>query len=86
MGKKRKTRQQKIILQLKRQLEARSRPSQEAILIPVKKAPVQKVSLGKSDNSAFFYAPSLIKKDILKTLALTFFIISLELVLYLKLR
>jgi len=96
MSRKRKTRQEKIILQLKRQLASqnpkaaplnkKAKPSQGAILVEPKiKAPAKKINR-KTVISSFSEHPSLIKKDIFKTLALTLIIISLEIVLYLKLR
>ena len=96
MGRKRKTRQEKIILQLKRQLanqnsqtaspSSKSKPSQEAILVKPKiETPAKKINR-KAVVSSLSEHPSLIKKDILKTLALTLIIVSLEIVLYLKLR
>jgi hypothetical protein len=100
MGKKRKTRQQKIILQLKRQLgqqkpyfpnpktvlETKLKPSQEAIsLQPQIKA--KKESEEKiSDVSVLSYDLKLVKKDLFKTLILTTIVVSLEIVLYLNLR
>lgn len=123
MTKKRKTRQEKIILQLKRQLaqKKRAEASQETKiisspdpLIPQKKTasysfpglsrkaknqarqeaiseakPKTKLQVGqakKAVKSIFFYDPSLIRKDLLKSLALTLIVIGLELMLYLKLR
>jgi len=87
MSKRRKTRQEKIILQLKRQVfgSTEFKPSQEAKFsepkIEIKPKPEEK----KADITIFSYNPSLIKKDIFKTLILTLIIISLEVVLYLKL-
>jgi len=96
MGKKRKTRQEKIILQLKRQLG-----QQEPILAPLStkieasqgevftkpQIQVQEPKISKiSDISNFSGNLKLIKKDLLRTFVLTFIIISFELVLYLKLR
>lgn len=96
MGKKRKTKQQKIILQLKRQLgqhQPISSPistelpiSQEEVFsqpqIQAQEPKVPKIS----DVSAYSGHLKLIKKDLLKTLALTLAIFSFEVVLYLKLR
>ena len=97
MSKKRKTRKEKIILQLKRQinqqesssdsiLESKFKLSQEAI----SKQPQIKPQIKKEekivDSSVFSYDLKLIKKDLLKTLILTIIIISFEIVLYLKLR
>jgi hypothetical protein len=96
MSKKRKTRQQKIVLQLKKQLEqkkfvsspqrAEFKTSQEEVLfkpeIEIKKEKVEKIT----DISANFGDLKLIKKDLIKTLLITVLIVSLEAVLYLKLR
>jgi hypothetical protein len=105
MSKKRKTREQKIILQLKRKLAQQAlyrpvtgqaaktsppsikfEPSQEAISKPAKIEPEKAPAIKKPDISIFSYDPGLIKKDLLKTLILTLIILSLEVVLYLKLR
>ena len=96
MGKKRKTRQEKIILQLKRQLAQQtastpekstgSKARQEAISKPKPQAHSQKPAVKKPGKSVFFYDPSLVKKDLLKSLALTLIVISFEIVLYLRLR
>ncbi len=96
MGKKRKTKQQKIILQLKRQLDQQprisvsknteSQISQEEVLIKPQ-VPLQEPKPSKiSDVSTYFVNLKLIRKDLLKTLVLTLVIISFEVVLYLKLR
>jgi len=96
MGKKRKTKQQKIILQLKRQLfqqprisvpkSTESQVSQEEVLIKPQ-APLQEPKTSKiSDVSSYSLNLKLIRKDLLKTLVLTLAIISFEIVLYLKLR
>jgi len=96
MGKKRKTRQEKIILQLKRQLNQQQpiqaplttklQVSQEEVFIKPQ-IQSQEIKTSKiSDISNFSGNLKLIKKDLLKTFILTFIIISFELVLYLKLR
>jgi hypothetical protein len=96
MSKKRKTRQQKIVLQLKKQLEQKKlvsspietefKTSQEEVFImpkiEIKKEKVEKIT----DTSANFGDLKLIKKDLVKTLLITVLIIGLEAVLYLKLR
>jgi len=96
MSKKRKTRQKKIILQLKRKLDQEQlisprintvlKTSQEEVFLKpepeIKKEKVVKIA----DTSANFGDLKLIKKDIIKTLLITILIISLEVVLYLKLR
>ena len=96
MGKKRKTKQQKIILQLKRQLN-QNRPisapistelpiSQEEVFSQPQ-AQVQEAKVSKiSDVSSYSGNLKLIKKDLLKTLLLTLAVISFEVVLYLRLR
>jgi len=97
MSKKRKTRQKKIILQLKRQLgqpkpfptlflEPKSESSQEAIPKQPQIKPQQTKQEKITDSSAFSGDLKLNKKDLLKTLILTLLIISFEVVLYLKLR
>ena len=96
MGKKRKTKQQKIILQLKRQLSQQpqifvpksteSQISQEEVLNEPQ-AQAQEPKISKiSDVSIHSVNLKLIRKDLLKTLVLTLAIISFEIVLYLKLR
>lgn len=86
MPKKRKTRQEKIILQLKRKLNKKFEPSQEANLIKLKPEPSKKLVSEKIASSAFFYDSNLIKKDLIKTFILALLVIGLEFVLYLKLR
>ncbi|MGB9706590.1 MAG: hypothetical protein ACPLXP_00740 [Microgenomates group bacterium] len=96
MGKKRKTRQEKIILQLKRKLAAQKAKEalvspklqlrQEAISYRPNKGPEAKLSSEKPNNAIFSYDPKLVKKDILKTIILSLVIIGLQVVLYLRLR
>jgi hypothetical protein len=96
MGKKRKTKQEKIILQLKRQLAQQAKktkspsikfePSQEAISKPQNFKSKKVLPIKKPDISVFSFDPKLIKKDLLKTAVLSLIIFSLEIVLYLKLR
>lgn len=86
MAKKRKTRQEKIILQLKRQLDTKIAPRQEAILKPAEAKIQPEYNFKKPDHSTLFYNDRLVKKDLFKTLILTLAIVSLEFVLYLKLR
>jgi len=96
MAKKRKTRQEKIILQLKRELakktkapasiSIKSKPSQEAILKKPKIEPDEVRPGKKSDISIFSFDPKLIRHDLIKTLILSLVVISLELMLYLALR
>lgn len=96
MAKKRKTRQQKVIAQLKRQLAAHAQKEtvkskkeparQGAILTEPKTSLIQKPTSENTDKTILFTDSSLIKKDLLKTIGLALVIISLEVVLYLKLR
>ena len=96
MAKKRKTKQQKVIAQLKRHLasqatatplkESPSEFSQEAISIEPKLSLKPKPTLKKVDNSVLLTDSRLIKKDLLKSLGLALLIISFQVVLYLKLR
>jgi hypothetical protein len=96
MAKKRKTRQEKIILQLKRELARQkaeksfSKPkveiSQEAISEPKTEAVPAKPTRKKLDKSIFFYHPSLVKRDLVKSLGLALLVISLEFMIYLRLR
>lgn len=96
MSKRRKTRQEKIIAQLRRQLAQRktettslnTKPqvSQEAISYRSKGTFEAKLDLEKPNTTIFFYDPRLVKKDIIKTVILSLAIISFQLVLYLKLR
>lgn len=96
MAKKRKTRQEKIILQLKRELArqkakpaSRSKkiePRQEAISPEPKIKPQKRLKEKKTDISILSYDARLIRKDLLKTLTLTLIALSFELVLYLRLR
>lgn len=96
MAKKRKTRQEKIILQLKRELaqktqiptstSTKTKPSQEAISKPEKIEPKQARKEKKADISILSYDPKLIRRDLIKTFILSLVIISFELMLYLALR
>ena len=87
MSKRRKTRREKIILQLKRQVfeGTKFQPSQEAKFPQAEIEIEPKPAIKKPDVAIFSYDPKLIKTDIFKTLILTAIIISLEIVLYLKL-
>jgi len=96
MAKKRKTKQEKIILQLKRELAKKtqvpassgikSQPRQEAVF-PTPKIKAKKASLTeKPVVSVLSYDPKLIKRDLTKTLILSLAVVSLELMLYLALR
>jgi len=97
VAKKRRTKQQKIILQLKRQLAQKqtpqttfAEPRQGAISgsVEPESKPLKKPKLPfkKADEPIFSSDPRLIKKDLAKTLILTLAVISLEIVLYWKLR
>jgi len=86
MPKKRKTRQEKIILQLKRKLARKIESSQEANLTEAKFEPPQKPIPEKAAASVFSYNPNLIKKDLIKTSILALLVIGFDLVLYLNLR
>ena len=82
MAKKRKTKKQKIATK-KKFFE----PSQEAISIskPIPKSS-KKPNKEKGDDKGSSSKYKLIKKDLFKSLLITIGIISLEIVLYLKLR
>jgi len=96
MAKTRKTRQEKIILQLKRELAKKKkktvspstekRPRQEAISFPASKEIAKPNSGKKSAVSILSFDPSLIRRDLFKTLILSLVILSLEFMLYLALR
>jgi hypothetical protein len=95
MPKKRKTKQEKIILQLKRELakekkkkaasSSKKETRQGAISSRHAQAPVKKTKEKKPDKSIFFYNPRLVRQDLIKSLLLTLAVLSLEIVLYLKL-
>ncbi|MFC1727629.1 hypothetical protein ACFL0Y_03850 [Patescibacteria group bacterium] len=94
--KKRKTRQEKIIAQLKRELTLKSenaspgtmksKPRQEPISSEPKSQVSPIASKEKVDDSILSFDPRLIKKDLLKTIILSLIALSLEFMLYLKLR
>lgn len=98
MSKKRKTRQEKIILHLKRQLSKKAgrgkiqvqapefKRSQEVISINDSRSFKKENDFEKTDGPIFFYNPNLVKKDLVKTLILSLIIFSFEVVLYFKLR
>lgn len=86
VSKKRKTRREKIILRLKRQLGTKSAPRQEAILKSAEPKIQPEINFKRPDSSILFYNEALVKNDLLKTLILALVVISLEFVLYLKLR
>jgi len=95
MAKKRKTRQEKIILQLKRQLaQQRSQEVTIPTKIPVRQEAISQIKAKpiiknpeekKHDKSIFFYDLKLVKRDLAKSLILTLIVISFEIVLYLRL-
>jgi len=96
MAKKRKTRREKIITQLRRELERQKQKTavssrkpkarQEAISKQPQVEPKQPEKPKKDDISIFSYDPKLIRKDLAKTLILALFAVSLEVVLYFYLR
>ncbi len=96
MAKKRKTRQDKIILQLKRELaqktslppstSKKAKPSQEAISKTLKTETKQARPQEKTDISIISFDHKLIRHDLAKTLTLSLIVISLEFMLYLALR
>lgn len=95
MSKKKKTRHQKIISQLKRQLQNQTfqpeksldiKPSQEAILKQPQTEAKQIPIIKNEAISAFSTDLKLIRKDLFKTIILTIGIVSFELVLYWKLQ
>jgi len=96
MSKKRKTRQQKIILQLKRKIAAQSTNKvflepktavrQEVISYRSLNQPQKNLSEKKQENMVFSYDPRLVKKDLFKASIFALFIFSLQVVLYLKIR
>jgi len=85
MGKKRRTRQQKIIAKLKRQIdEQRAKPVQQSKSKTPDKKKATLSSLKKPENTeklAFAYAPEMIKKDLIKTLLLSFIFLSVIVIL-----
>jgi len=88
MPKKRKTRQEKIILQLKRELarNTKSKPRQEAKSFQPQVEAKKRPKIKKVDTSAFSYDLSLIRQDLGRSLLLTLGILSLEFVIYFQLR
>jgi len=94
--KKRRTKQEKIILQLKKEIAQQKRqsspekektPSRQEAILPKAIEPIERKLGGKSkDDSSLFQDVSLVKKDLLKSLILTIAIFSLEVMLYLKLK
>jgi len=95
MAKNKKTRHQKIITQLKRQIQKQNfqpkksfdlEPSQEAILKKPRIEAKEITDVKNEANSAFSTDLKLIRKDLFKTLIFALGIISFELVLYWKLQ
>ena len=83
MGKKRRTKSQKIIAELRRQL------GKQPIILPPVKISVPELTMkeekekeiivfsGKKEEQSFLIAPQLIKKDLFKTLILSLVFLSL---------
>jgi uncharacterized lipoprotein YbaY len=88
MAKKRKTRQEKIIRQLRQKLaqEAPGQIRQEPVSYRISTESKKIQPSEKTDKPDLSFNPKLIKRDLIKTLALSLAIISLEAVLYFKLR
>lgn len=96
MPKRKKTRQEKIILQLKKELlrkeristfsSIKSKPRQEAISQQPQIESELKSTVKKTDKSIFSYDPNPIRQDLFKTFLLSLIILSFEFVLYWKLR
>lgn len=96
MAKKRKTRQEKIILQLKKELAAKeaagrdfgpAKPERQEPVLRLKKSVEEKTPKRESEGKSGFNAnPRLVKIDLLKSLAFTLLILSLEIVLYWRLK
>lgn len=96
MAKKRKTRREKIILQLKRELArqqakmaspgTKTSSRQGAILFSAKTQPAKAKKTKRAYLSVLSANSNLIRRDLIKTLILTLLILSLQFVLYLKLR
>lgn len=88
MPKKRKTRQQKKILKLKRELEKERRRTPpltvEKTVMDKPASKGKKISKEKKVNYQPEYDEGLIKKDLLKTFFLSFFFFALIFVFYLK--
>ncbi len=93
MGKRRKTRQEKIITQLRRRLEITPQAKRETgnekpfdIKLETVKLPDNEVQKPPSSSPAVHLSPlpsvALIKKDLTKTVALAALAISLEIVLF----
>lgn len=95
MGKKRKTRQQKVIAQLRRELakkegktvseSTQAQTRQGAKIFEAKTPTFEPEKEKKLELPPLSIDNHCLKKDLLKTLALTVAVLSLELVLYLKL-
>lgn len=96
MAKKKRTRQEKVIRQLKRELNqlkdqkakprVKSTPRQGAISSSLPEPKSKKAKLKKPAKSVLFYDPKLVRNDLIKSLLLTLGVITLEVVLYLRLR
>ena len=89
MTKKRRTRQQKIISKLRRQLKQQkiipvrhqSAPDQRRNAGIKSIKPIKSVKSMKKGELAFAYAPELIKKDLLKTLLLSLIFLAIILII-----
>jgi hypothetical protein len=81
VAKKGKTRQEKIISRLRRQVAISSTVN----ALPPKLAPLVQEK-EKAINNVLSCNPKLLKKDLLKTALLSFVIVTVELVLYSKLK
>ena len=82
MPKKRKTKQEKIILRLKRELKTKA--SQEAISKRDQKKTPSNKPTKKTDTTDLSSDIQFVKKDLIKSLVLALIVLSLEVVLYLK--
>jgi hypothetical protein len=96
MAKKRRTRQEKIFQQLKKNVHLKQSndvekryeftPSQDAVSSFERKAEIKSAATKKADMSVFSYDPRTVKKDLLKTFLLTVLIVAIQVMLYLKLK
>ena len=84
MAKKRKTRWEKTHKRAPKKIDFKL--SQEANSFHAQTPPKKPAVNEKIDKSILYYDSGFVKKDILKTLLLTAIVISLELVLYFRLK
>lgn len=86
MAKKRKTREQKIKIRLRKlekQLQEKTEPQPLNVPVkPQKEKPVRSEVEANTKETAYSQAPKYLLADLRKTLALTLLAISLELVVY----